>query len=73
MARTYSRRKPVKEEPKYRCRDCAHSYDWHEIGANGQPFMCRCKYYTEGKFCKFLSDHQCAHFLKRTDEDAKQG
>lgn len=35
------RRQPPKteEQPKFQCRDCGHSYDWHEIGANGKPFM----------------------------------
>lgn len=55
------------EKLKYTCRDCSNSYDWHEIGANGHPFMCRCKHYTEGKYCKFLSDKQCEHFIKRSD------
>lgn len=35
-------KKKVIEKTQYHCRDCAHSYDWHEIGANGKPFMCRC-------------------------------
>lgn len=32
------RRQPPKteEQPKFQCRDCGHSYDWHEIGANGE-------------------------------------
>ena len=52
------------EKPKYRCRDCVHSYDWHEIAYDtGQPFMCRCPYYTEGKYCKFLNDPQCPKFV----------
>ncbi|TYK34348.1 hypothetical protein FNJ59_07460 [Bacteroides pyogenes] len=50
---------------KYRCIDCEHSYDWHEIGANGKPFMCRCPYYTDGKYCRFLNDPQCEHFKMR--------
>lgn len=53
--------------PQYTCRDCTFSYDWHEIGANGKPFMCRCAYYTDGKYCKFLSGKQCEHFEKRKD------
>lgn len=52
-------------ESKYHCHDCAHSYDWHEIGANGKPFMCRCPYYTNGKYCRFLNDSQCEHFKIR--------
>ena len=48
---------------QYRCRDCKHSYNWHEIAADtGQPFMCYCPHYTEGKYCKFLSDNQSDKF-----------
>jgi hypothetical protein len=68
MARQTTR-KQQREQPKYKCRHCQHSYDWHEIGANGKPFMCRCPFYKEGKFCLFLSDPQCEHFLKREDAD----
>lgn len=24
------------------CQDCGKSYDYHEIGADGKPFLCRC-------------------------------
>lgn len=55
------------EKLKYTCRDCSNSYDWHEKNWRGELFMCRCKHYTEGKYCKFLSDKQCANFNKRKD------
>ena len=64
MAKT-KRNEKEKETAKYHCRDCAHSYDWHEIGANGKPFLCRCPYYTDGVYCRFLSDPQCEHFKIR--------
>lgn len=58
-------RKPA-EQDELRCRDCAHSYDWHEIGANGAPFLARCPYRWEGgKWCIFLSDRACENFKKR--------
>ena len=60
-----ARKKKVIEKPKYHCCDCEHSYDWHEIGANGKPFMCRCPYYKDGKYCRFLSGPQCEHFKMR--------
>jgi hypothetical protein len=53
------------EKAQYQCRHCTYSYDWHEIGADGKPFMCRCPYYTDGKYCRFLSDPQCEHFNLR--------
>lgn len=51
--------------PKHTCGECANSYDWHEIGADGKPFMCRCPHYTGGRFCRFLSDPQCDKFKPR--------
>lgn len=70
MARTPVRtpRKKQPEAPKRRCRDCAHSYDWHDKAFNGGMILCRCPYderSKHGKFSKFLSDPQCDKFLKR--------
>ena len=59
-------RKVQKEKPKYQCRHCQHSYDWHEKNWCGELFMCRCKF---SKWSKFLSHPQCEHFLKREDAD----
>lgn len=47
------------------CRECIHSYDWHETGADGLPFLCRCKHYKEGRFSRFLNDRQCEKFEPR--------
>jgi len=48
---------------QYHCRNCKHSYDWHEKAYNTeQPFMCRCKYHHDGMFIKFLNDNQCDNF-----------
>nr|DAD88329.1 MAG TPA: zinc-ribbon domain protein [Siphoviridae sp. ctnks32] len=59
----------VKKATRYRCRDCKKSYDWHEkSNETGLPFMCRCPYYTNGKFCKFLKDPQCEHFELKTND-----
>lgn len=58
-----------KERLRYTCGDCAHSYDRHEKNWRGELFMCRCPYYKDGKFSKFLNDLQCEHFLKREDAD----
>lgn len=65
-----TKKKP--EAPQYRCRDCAHSYDWHNKTSYGHIIFCRCPYDAKsqfGKFCKFLSDYQCDHFVKRKTED----
>lgn len=51
-----ARRKAAKQEPQYTCGDCAHSYDYHEIGWDGKPFLCRCPFYTDGKYCRFLKE-----------------
>ena len=54
--------------PRYRCRDCKHSYDWHDKAHDGRLILCRCKLDERtmfGKWCKFLSDPQCAKFKLR--------
>lgn len=52
----------------YRCRDCANSYDWHSKALDGHLILCRCKYKQDGgRYCIFLSDLQCEHFIKRND------
>ena len=65
--RSPNRKKP--EQPKYRCRDCRHSYDWHSKALDGHLILCRCKYKQDGgRYCIFLSDLQCEHFIKRKDD-----
>lgn len=55
-----------KEQPKYRCRDCANSYDWQSPAIDGHLILCRCPYKQQGgKFCIFLKDPQCEHFKLR--------
>lgn len=62
------------EAPQYRCRDCAHSYDWYNRSFHdGHLILCRCPHDAKsqhGKFCKFLSDYQCDHFVKRPETQA---
>lgn len=58
----------AQEEPKYQCCDCANSYDWHSKALDGHLILCRCPYKQQGgKFCIFLKDPQCEHFILRTD------
>lgn len=52
---------------KYRCRDCANSYDWQNKALDGHLILCRCQYKQGGKFCIFLSSPQCEHFKLRID------
>lgn len=64
--------KKIKEPPKYRCRDCVHSYDWNSKAYDGHLILCRCpkdKKTEHGKWCKFLSDPMCEHFKLRTQND----
>lgn len=50
-------------DTKYHCRDCKHSYDWHEKDYKGEFFLCRCPFF---KYSKFLNKDHCEHFeLKR--------
>lgn len=58
--------KKASEQPKQQlfCRDCAHSYDWHEKNVTtGEPFMCYCPF---SKWAKFLDHDYCDKLKKRT-------
>lgn len=66
--RTYTQRKAAKEKPTHTCGECANAYDFHEIGADGKPFLCRCPFYTNGQFCRFIDEKQCEqHFKPRNN------
>lgn len=76
MARPIRTAKKKPEAPKRRCRDCAHSYDWHNRALDGHLVLCRCPHDAKsqfGKFCKFLSDYECEHFKQQptTESDAE--
>ncbi len=72
MAKRYNRPPKAKEKPKYFCRDCANSYDWHNKGYYGMV-LCRCPHHTGGKYCKLLSDPACdEHFELRTNGEEEQ-
>ena len=61
----------IPEKPQFRCRDCAHSYDWHSKAIDGHDILCRCKFDAKtghGKWCKFLNDSQCEQFKRRNNE-----
>lgn len=80
MARQTKRQaqKQTEQAMLYRCRDCANSYDWHSKALDGHLILCRCKYKQDGgRYCIFLSDLQCEHFIKRKDdgkdEQTRQG
>lgn len=42
------------------CIECVYSYDLHEIGADGRPFLCRCSNTSnENKRSRFLKKDGC--------------
>lgn len=45
-----------------RCRDCRFSYDYHKLGVNGEPIMCKCAF---SQFKKVLSDPACDRFKEK--------
>ena len=45
------------------CKDCKHAYDWHEKGANGLPFLCRCEIHTNRS--RFLTRDGCSDFKRK--------
>lgn len=51
-----------KERSEYRCRDCMFATDYHEIGAKGVPFLCKCKFHTRSMF---LNLDWCDNFKKK--------
>ena len=58
------RKTPTKpQKPNYTCKDCAHSTDWHNRGADGTMILCSCKFH---KWCRFLNRDYCDHFTHRT-------
>ena len=63
------RNERAQERPKYQCRHCANSYDWHSKALDGHLILCRCPYKQQGgKFCIFLKDPACdEHFKLRPD------
>lgn len=75
MAKTTRRTATQPETPKQHCRDCEHSYDWHNRSFHdGHLILCRCPFDAKskfGQFCKFLSDIACDKFVKR--KDSKHG
>jgi len=44
------------------CEECVHHYDLHEIGANGKPFLCRCRKHTQRS--RFITKDGCNDFKK---------
>ena len=62
--------KPIATATIYHCKDCANSYDWHSKALEGHLILCRCPHKQEGgRYCIFLNDPQCEHFVKRLDEE----
>ena len=45
------------------CEECVHHYDLHEIGANGKPFLCRCRKHTQRS--RFITKDGCNDFKKQ--------
>lgn len=66
------RNERVQQRPKYQCRHCAHSYDWHSKAVDGHLILCRCPYKQQGgKFCIFLKDPACTEHFKLRPEYAE--
>jgi len=52
----------VKEIKVFRCRDCSHSFDYSDVGADGQPMMCKCMF---SKYLVLLSKPACNNFKQK--------
>lgn len=55
-------KKKTDKDPNRVCGKCEHSYDPHEIGADGKPFLVRCPF---EQFSRFMSDPACIKFKER--------
>lgn len=60
-----ARKKVIKKEERHCCGECGNAYDFHSPALDGTPTLCRCQYYTEGKFCRIVSERACEHFKIR--------
>ena len=52
-------RPPISE---YTHKECVHAYGHYDIGAEGEPILCRCKY---KKYILLLSDPVCLTNFKK--------
>lgn len=61
-----ARRRSGQEEEaaRHTCADCGNAYDWHSPALDGHMTLCRCKYYTGGKWCRIATEKACGHFVK---------
>lgn len=51
-----------KELPTLFCRDCKHSYDYHEKNYKGEFFLCKCPFF---KYSRFLNKDYCNEFKRK--------
>lgn len=54
--------KKKQPETQLHCRECKHSFDYHELNYKGEPFLCKCPFH---KWSKFLDRDWCKNFEKR--------
>ena len=54
--------KKVKEKQTLFCRDCKHSYDYHEKNHKGEFFLCKCPFF---KYSRFLNRDYCNEFKRK--------
>jgi len=60
---TLARKGPAASSTKCKkpdCIKCIHHYGLHEIGANGKPFLCKCKIHKERS--RFLTKDGCREY-----------
>lgn len=56
-------KKQAKIKSKNTHGDCKHARDFHDIGARGQPILCKCDFYP---YNMLIRDNACyEHFIKK--------
>lgn len=63
-----ARKLKKQDDIPYNCIDCVHSYDYHEMGARGVPFLCRCPHF---KSSRFLYRDKCSKFKLKPNHGKK--
>lgn len=56
------KKKSDKDEELILCRDCVHSYDYHELDYKHEPFLCKCPFF---KWSRFLKKDTCEKAVRK--------
>lgn len=64
MVKVREARISARAKVKPDCEQCRHHHDLHEKGADGKPFLCRCRLHNDRSH--FLTKDGCEDFNQKT-------